>query len=173
MSTYTPQTSVTDRPVKTQGLANDFKPINTSPRIADGATPIDPGMAVIGAAGDDEVTLPSAVFTYAAFEGVVINSLMSKEKSLLSGDKSFVAGDPLTVIKDGEVDVLLGGDVTEGDDLFFVHTAGGASPIHTFRADLDTDKASPVPAIALETQVAGQLATIHVSYGAKISKVIT
>ena len=171
---FTPQTSVEDRKTRLQGRYNAFKPINTSTRIAEGATAIDPGMAVLdGSEAGKEVILPAATFTYANFQGVVGWSSTDKEKALLTGDKSYIAGNELAIVRDGEVEILLGGTVAYEDDLFFVHTAAGASPIHTYRADLDTNKAAPVPVIALEAGVAGDIIRAHVSLGAKISKALT
>ena len=169
---YTPQTSVEDRDTRMQGRINTFKPVNTAARTADGATAIDPGMAVIKSTADYDVILPAAVFTYAAFQGVVGWSPVDNEQNILTGDKSYAANDPLTIVRDGEVEILLGGTVAYEDDLFFVHTAG-ASPVHTYRADLDTAAASPVPMIALEAGVAGDIIKAHVSLGAKISQALT
>ena len=173
MAKYTPQTSVTDRDTRVQGRISAFKPVNTDSRTADGATAIDPGMAVIKSTADYDVILPAAIFTYAQFQGVVAWSPTDKEISLDAGDKSYEANDDVTIIKDGEVEILLGGTVAMDDDLFFVHTAAGASAIHTYRADLDTNKASQVPMIALEAGVSGDVIKAHVSLGGRISKMLT
>lgn len=170
---FTPQVEVTDRATRVQGRVNATKPINTAVRTADGTVGIDPGMAVIKSTADYDVILPAAAFTYANFQGVAALSLTDKEQALLTGDKSYSANDEVTIVRDGEVEILLGGTVAYEDDLFFVHTAAGASAIHTYRADLDTDKASAVPMIALEAGVSGDVIQAQVSLGAKISKTLT
>ena len=162
-----PQTEVTDRVIRIQGRFNPFGPIETSPRTADGATAIDPGMAVIKSTADTDVILPAAAFTEIAFQGVVGVSSVDKEKALLTGDKSYVANDLLTIVQDGVVEVLVDDTVAKDGVAWFVHTAG-TSDVHTFRSDIDTDKASSIPAVYLEDGVAGDIVKIRVSAGARI-----
>jgi hypothetical protein len=166
--TYTPQTSVVDRRTRIQGRVNAFDQVSTSVRTADGATAIDPGMAVIKSTADNDVILPAAAFTEIQFQGVVAWSPMDKEQALTTGDKSYVANDPLTIVTDGIVEVLVTDTVAKDGVCWFVHTAGGASTIHTFRSDIDTDKAASIPAIYLEDGVSGDIVRIKISDGARI-----
>ena len=165
---FTPQTSVTDRETEIQGQFNPFDQISTDTRTADGATPIDPGMAVIKSTADTDVILPAAAFTEISFQGVVGLSLVDKEKGILTGDKSFVANDVLTIVTDGKIFVFVDDTVAKDGVAFFVHTTGGASTLHTFRSDLDTNKASSIPAVYLTDGVSGDLVQIRVSEGARI-----
>lgn len=169
MGAYTPQTSVTDRVTRIQGRINVFDSPKTSARTADGSTAIDPGMAVIKSTADYDVVLPAAAFTEIQFQGVVAWSPMQPEQALTTGDKSYSANDDLTIIEDGIVEVLVTDTVAKDGVCWFVHTAGGASTIHTFRSDIDTDKASSIPAIYLEDGVSGDIVKIRVSAGARIS----
>lgn len=165
---FTPQTSVTDRVTRIQGRINPFGQISTATRTADGATAIDPGMAVIKSTADTDVILPAAAFTEIQFQGVVALSFLDKEQALSTGDKSYVANDVLTIIEDGDVEVLVEDTVAKDGVAWFVHTTGGASSLHTFRSDIDTDKASSIPAIFLEDGVTGDIVKIRVSAGARI-----
>lgn len=169
---FTPQTSVTDRETEIQGQFNPFDQITTDTRTADGATAIDPGMAVIKSTLDTDVILPAAAFTEIAFQGVVGLSLVDKEQNILTGDKSFVANDVLTIVTDGKIFVLVDDTVAKDTPCYFVHTAGGASAIHTFRSDADTARASTIPAVYLTDGVADDLVQIRVSEGARISTVL-
>jgi hypothetical protein len=166
--TYTPQTSVTDRRTRIQGRVNAFDQVSTSVRTADGATAIDPGMAVIKSTADYDVILPAAAFTEIQFQGVVALSLTDKEQALSTGDKSYVANDELSIVTDGIIEVLVTDTVAKDGVAYFVHTTGGASTIHTWRSDADTDKASSAPAIFLEDGVTGDIVKIKVSDGARI-----
>jgi len=169
---YTPQTSVEDRATRVQGRLNNVANAKTVTRTADGATAIDPGMAVIKSTADTDVILPAAAFTYANFQGVAAWSPVDQEQALLTGDRSYSANDPVTVAEDGEIEVLVTDTVAKDGACYFVHTAGGSSTIHTFRSDLDTDKASAIPAIFLEDGVSGDVVKIQVSYGARIAQII-
>ncbi len=173
MGGYTPQTEITDRVTRIQGRINPVGAVNTSTRIADGATAINAGMAVIKSTADNAVILPAAAFTYANFQGVVGFSPVDTEATISAGSREYDSGDVLTIAKSAEVEILLGGTVTKDADLFFVHTAGGASLIHTFRADADTARASAVPMIANEGGVAGQVIKAQVSEDARISQLLT
>lgn len=170
---FTPQTSVTDRDTKIQGQFNPFDQITTDTRTADGATAIDPGMAVIKSTADKDVILPAATFTHIQFQGVVGLSLLDKEQSITTGDKSYVANDVLTIVTDGKIHVLVEDTVAKDGPVFFVHTTGGASTLHTFRSDLDTDKADEIPAVFLEDGVTGDLVEIRISEGARIGTVLS
>lgn len=164
---YTPQTSVVDRVTRIQGRFNPFDQVSTSVRTADGATAIDPGMAVIKSTADTDVILPAAAFTEMAFQGVVGWSPVDNEQALTTGDKSYIANDVLTIVTDGIVEVLVDDTVAKDGVAWFVHTVG-TSAVHTFRSDIDTDKASSIPAVYLEDGVAGDIVKIRVSAGARI-----
>jgi len=165
---FTPQTVVTDRETKIQGQFNPFDQISTDTRTADGATSIEVGMALIKSTSDKDVILPAAAFTEIEFQGIAGLSLLDKEKSLTTGDKSYVANDVLTIVLDGKITVLVTDTVAKDGVVYFVHTTGGASTIHTFRSNLDTDKASSIPAVYLASGVTGDLVEIRVSQGARI-----
>lgn len=169
---YTPQTSVTDRKTRIQGRYNPNEPIITSTRTADGATAIDPGMAVIKSTADYDVKLPGATFTLIAFQGVVGWSPMDKEKAISTGDKSYVANDELTIIEDGVVEVLVTDTVAKDGLCYFTHTTGGSSTVNTFRSDADTDKADPIPAVYLEDGVTGDIVRIRISQGARTASLL-
>ena len=169
---YTPQTSVTDRVTRIQGRIHPAEPVITSSRTADGATAIDPGMAVIKSTADRDVILPAATFSIIAFQGVAAWSPMDKEKAISTGDKSYVANDELTIIEDGVVEVLVTDTVAKDGLVYFVHTTGGSSTLHTFRSDLDTDKADIIPAVFLEDGVTGDIVQIRISQGARTASLI-
>jgi hypothetical protein len=168
---FTPQTSVTDRTTRIQGRYNATEPIITETRTADGSTAIDPGMAVIKSTADYDVTLPTATFSLVAFQGVVGWSPLDKEKAISTGDKSYVANDELTIVIDGVVEVLVTDTVAKDGAVYFTHTAGD-SDVHTFRADLDTNKAQLIPAIYMEDGVSGDIVRIRISQGARTASLI-
>lgn len=165
---FTPQTSVTDRRTRIQGRVNAFDQVSTSVRTADGATSIDPGMAVIKSTADTDVILPAATFTEIAFQGVVVWSPVDQEQQQSDGDRSYVANDVLAICTDGIIEVLVTDTVAKDGVAYFTHTTGGASTLHTWRSDLDTDKAASTPAIFLEDGVTGDIVKIKVSDGARI-----
>ncbi len=169
---YTPQTSVTDRLTRIQGRINSFEPVITSARTADGATSIDPGMAVIKSTADYDVVLPAATFSLIEFQGVVGWSAVDKEQAISTGDKSYVANDELTICEDGVVEVLVTDTVAKDGLVYFTHTAAGDSTIHTFRADADTNKADPIPATYMEDGVSGDVVRIRISQGARTASLL-
>lgn len=168
---FTPQTAVTDRVTKIQGQFNPFDQITTDTRTADGATAIEAGMAVIKSTADTDVILPAAAFTEIAFQGVVGYSPVDTEQTLLTGVRTYVANDVLTIVRDGKVFVLVDDTVAKDGVVWFVHTAGGDSDLHTYRIDIDTDKASAIPAVYETDGVAGDLVLIRVSEGARIATI--
>lgn len=99
-------------------------------------------------------------------------SPFQNEKALSTGVNSYVDKDPIPILKEGIISVLLGGDVTEGGIGFFVHTVG-TSALHTWRADIDTDKASEVPGRYMEDGVSGDVVKFRLSTNAGTGSIIT
>lgn len=165
---FTPQTSIVDRVTRIQGRLDDFALPLTDTKIVEGATPIEAGMAVIKGASAEQVILPVATFTFAAFRGIAVWSPVDKEKNLDTGVKVYELEDTLAIAKEGQVEVLVTDTVVEGGSVWFVHTTGGASDLHTFRSDIDTDKAAKIPAVYDEDGTTGDVVKIRVSLGARI-----
>lgn len=168
---FTPQTEITPRVTRIQGRINDFALPLTVTGIIEGATPVDAGMVVIKGTADNEVILPAAAFTIAEFSGVIGWSPVDKEKALFTGVKQYVAGDTASVGEDVEIEVLVTDTVAKWTAVWFVHTVGN-SAVHTFRSDIDTDKASQIPAVYLEAGTTGDIVKIRVSLGAKIASLL-
>jgi hypothetical protein len=126
----------------------------------DGTYTILPGQLVIkGTAG---VELPVAAFTFQNIEGIVNYDSVEATHEITTNVTGFVDEDYMSIHKKGYLAVTLTGTVAKGGKLFFVHTAGGASALHTWRGDLDTDKASAIPAVATEAGVSGD--TIEIKF---------
>ena len=156
-----------------QGQIQNPSIADTEEGIVDDANPIYGGYTMIQGTNEKDRSLPVAAFTFAAFRGLAVWSGQAKEKNLYTGDNSYSDDDPITLLKRGIIPVLLGETVVKGDTAFFVHTAGGASPIFTYRNDLDTNKASEIPAVFEQGGVSGDIVLLRVSIDAAIAKILT
>ena len=145
----------------------------TAVKIVDEVNGIAPGEVVVKGSSEDEVTAADAVFTKATFRGVAAYSGFAKEKDISTGVNIYEDNDPITILRKGIIPVLLGGTVTEGGTGFYVHTTGGASALHTWRADLDTDKAAEVPGVYLQDGVSGDVVLFQLEIAAGIGSILT
>ncbi len=168
------QTTVTEfRANYVAGQVQNSSIADTASKIAETATSILPGDVVIKGSLEDDVTGVAAAFTKTTFRGIAIWSAFQNEKALSTGVNSYTDQDPIPILKRGVIAVLLGGTVVEGGTGFFVHTTGGASTLHTWRADLDTDKASQVPGVYLDDGVSGDVVRFRLSIDAGIGSILT
>lgn len=168
------QTTVSEfRNTYVAGQLHDPSTAQTRTKIVDDSTNILPGDVVVKGTGQYDVKGAVAAFTKATFRGVAIWNAFQNEKALTTGVNSYSDDQPIPVLEEGIIAVLLGGTVTEGGTGFFVHTAGGASALHTWRADLDTDKASEVPGVYLQDGVSGNIVLFKLSRNAGIGSVLT
>ena len=156
-----------------QGQIHNPSIADTQEALVDDSNPVYPGYAMVQGTDDDDVSIPVAAFTFADFRGLVAWSGQAKEKALYTGDNSYSDDDPLTLLKRGFMAVKLGGTVAKGDTAFFVHTSGGVSAQWTYRNDLDTDKASEIPAVFEDAGVSGDIVLLRVSIDAAIAKTLT
>jgi hypothetical protein len=168
------QTSVTEyRDQYIVGDIQDPSTCMTAVKIVDDSTNIVPGDVVVKASSENEVKGAVAAFTKATFRGVAVYGGLTNEKALTTGVNTYADNEPITILRKGVIPVLLGGTVTEGGTGFFVHTAGGASSLHTWRADLDTDKAAEVPGVYLQDGVSGETVLFQLEIAAGIGSVLT
>ena len=168
------QTSVSEfRNAYVQGQMHNPSIADTEQRIVDDSTNIVPGDVVVQGTADDDVKGAVAAFTKATFQGIAIWSGQAKEKALSTGVNTYADNEPIPILKRGIIAVLLGGTVAKGGTGFFVHTAAGASALHTWRADLDTDKASEVPGVYLSDGVSGDIVLFRLSVDAGIGSILT
>ncbi len=128
----------------------------TSTGISESASAITIGNLVVSGTSKFGVDIPTAAFTYADIYGVV-GYEVNTEKAIGTNLISYTDGDQFMVVRKGYIALELTGTVAKGGHLYFVHTDGGASAIHTWRGDLDTDKASKTPIVALEAGVSGDI----------------
>lgn len=106
--------------------------------------------------------LPAAAFVFADIYGIVIRDPVRAQK-FRTGGITYEEDEHIPVIRRGYMAVTLTqAAVAKGAKLFFVHTAGGASAIHTWRKDLDTNKASAAPVIAQEAGGVGDIIEVLV-----------
>jgi hypothetical protein len=111
---------------------------------------------------------PVAAFTFDQFAGIIVNAVGISEKQLSTGEIDIESGQSFTVLRKGKVIVRFTQNFTEGNSVFFVHTAGGASAQWTYRVDLDTDKASKIPAKCLSSGLSGELGEIELNVDLRI-----
>jgi len=122
------------------------------------------GQAVIkGTDARSQGKKPVAAFTFDEFGGVIIKATGLSEKAQADGAIDILNGQGFTVMRKGYMAVKVTETVAVDDDVFFVHTAGGASALHTFRKDLDTDKASKIPAVYKQAGVDGDIVEIKIN----------
>lgn len=145
----------------------------TASRIAETASAIIPGEVVIKGTLEGDVTGVAAAFTKATFRGIAIWNSFQNEKALSTGVNSYGDAEPIPILRKGVIAVLLDDTVVEGGTGFFVHTAAGDSDLHTWRIDLDTDKASEVPGVYLEDGVAGDIILFELDIMAGIGSILT
>lgn len=111
-------------------------------------------------AGDNTGTLDYSVpsFTQKDIAGIVVKPVSGGiAKRFSDGVINFELGDSITVLEEGDIAIELGSDVKAGDDAFYVHTPGGASNLHTYRNDADTDKAVQIPGSFRQDGVEGDI----------------
>ena len=110
-----------------------------------------------------QAILPAAAFGFGDFSGIAIHAIGISEKALGTGALNIVTDQGFTTIREGYVAVKLGATVAAGDYVFVVHTTGGATALYGYRKDLDTDKASKIPAIYMQGGVSGDIVEIYVN----------
>lgn len=154
------------------GQISDPSVAKTRQKVAETATAILPGEVVIKGTLEDDVTGVAAAFTQTTFRGISIHSGFANEKALSTGVNSYADQDPIPIMEAGTIAVLLGEDVTEGGIGYFVHTVG-ASALHTWRSDLDTNKASQVPGRYLQDGVSGEVILLKLDDAAGLGSVLT
>lgn len=167
------QTSVSE--FRDQYIVGDIQnptEATTMVKIVDDSTNILAGEVVVKSS-ETEVKGAVAAFTKATFRGIAVLGLFTNEKALTTGVNSYTDNEPITFLRKGVIPVLLGGTVVEGGTGFFVHTAAGASALHTWRADLDTDKASEVPGVYLQGGASGETVLFQLEIAAGIGSVLT
>lgn len=111
-------------------------------------------------AGDNTGTLDYSVepFTQKDIAGIVVNPVSGGiAKRFADGVINYKFGAEITVLEEGDIAIELGSDVKENNDAFYVHTPGGASPLHTYRNDADTDKAVQIPGRFRQDGVKGDI----------------
>lgn len=138
----------------------------TETRIVEESTGLIPGNVAIQGTDDIEVARADAAFTQETFQGIVVYSDVGREKALTTGTVTYEDASEVTILKDGVIAVPITDTVTKNEIVFFTHTTGGASTLHTYRGDLDTDKAAEIPAYFLDSGVTGDIVRIRVRTGA-------
>lgn len=106
--------------------------------------------------------LPAAAFLFPAIYGVVIRD-SAKAQKFRTGGIVYEEDDHIPVLRKGYMAVTLTGTVAKGANLFFVHTAGGASALHTWRGDADTARASKTPITAVQGGGSGDIIEVLVN----------
>ena len=168
------QTSVTEyRARDIQGQIINPTEAVTEVRIVDDSDNITAGLTVVQSTADIDVALPDAAFTKAEFQGIAVWDGVDREKALSTGINTYEDDSPITLLLEGVTAVPVTDTVSKNGTVFFVHTTGGASTKHTYRSDLDTDKASEIPAYYLEDGTTGNLVRIRVSKKAGLGSLLT
>ena len=120
-------------------------------------------LLLIGSSDPEEGAVrPAAAFAQNRIKGIVMAPVSGGvQKRYSDGAIFFEQGDSMTLVQEGDIAVLLDDNVSAFDNVFYVHTAGGASAQYTYRNDLDTDKASQIPAQFLEAGSPGDIVLIR------------
>ena len=126
------------------------------------------GYVVNHGANEGTITLPTAAFASTAVAGIAGYTGLAKEKDWTTGTWSYDLYDDVSVLEDGIIAVyftqeVTQTDITAGAKPYFVHTAGGASTVYTFRKDADTDKASVIEGRIIYPVIADSLGLIKIN----------
>lgn len=168
------QTTVTEyQDQYVAGQIHNPNEAKTRTHVVNDSNGIPYGRAVIKGTAENEVKNPTAAFTKAVFRGIAAWTPVGTEKALLTGTNTVANDEEIYILKTGVISVLVTDTVTEGGTVFYTHTTGGASTLYTFRSDLDTDKASEIPAVFLEDGVTGDIVKIQLMYAAGIGSILT
>ncbi len=168
------QTSVSEfRDKYVAGQLHNPSIVDTESRLVDDSTNILPGDVVLQSTLDIDVVGAVAAFTKVTFQGIAIWNAFQNEKALSTGLNTYEDDQPIPILKRGVIAVLLGDTVAKGGTGFFVHTTGGDSTLHTWRIDLDTNKASEVPGVYLQGGDSGDIVLFRLSIDAGIGSVLT
>jgi len=162
------QTAAQEYPVKYRaGLITRSSGLITSTGVSESSTNILQGQLVISDTAKNGVDLPASAFAFKSVYGVVALQ-HDKAKNINANTITYVDEDELLIVQQGFVALTITDTVAKNDNLFFVHTAGGDSAIHTYRADMDTNKASITPIKALEAGTSGSIIECYVNIYANI-----
>ncbi len=135
--------------------------LETVTGVSEDAIAIKPGYLVELGTSKNGVVLPANAFTTKELLGVV-GLETNKEKKLDTGVIEYDDGDNMVVVRRGYMFLTIADTITKGEYLFSVHTTAGASELYEWRADLDTNKASQSPVIAMESGVDGDTIEVFV-----------
>lgn len=105
--------------------------------------------------------LPVAAFLFPVIVGIVVRD-PARAQTFRTGGVTYETDEHVAVLGKGFMTITLTEAVSKGDKMFFVHTVG-ASPVHTWRSDLDTNKASAAPMIAQEAGGIGDIIEVLVN----------
>lgn len=105
--------------------------------------------------------LPVAAFLFPVIVGIVVRD-PARAQTFRTGGVTYETDEHVAVLRKGFMTITLTEAVSKGDKMFFVHTVG-ASPVHTWRSDLDTNKASAAPMIAQEAGGIGDIIEVLVN----------
>lgn len=111
-------------------------------------------------AGDNTGTLDYSVpaFTQKDIAGIVVKPVTGgRAKRFSDGYLKYSFGQTMTVIKEADIALELGGTVSAQSDLYYVNTPGGSYPIHTFVGDDDSGNAVKIPARNYQAGVVGDI----------------
>ncbi len=147
-----------DKYVAGQIVGDDFR---LETMIAEDASNIDPGMIVIKGTADKQAKKPTAAFAPATIQGIVINN-QRLEKAISTGDRAIQDEETFTVLTRGKIAVPVTDTVARGETAWFVHTVG-TSAVHTWRGDIDTNKASKIPGRYLEAGTTGDIVLVEIN----------
>jgi hypothetical protein len=165
------QTTALEYPVKYRaGMITRSSDIVTSTGISESSTDILQGQLVISDTAKNGVDLPVATFNPSQIFGIV-GVEMNKAKNIGVNTITYENGDSMLIVQKGFIALSISDTVTKNQSLYFVHTAGGASPIHTFRSDADTARADVTPIKALEAGVSGDIIECYVDVYAPIGNI--
>ncbi len=149
-------------PKWTEGQLTRSDPHRVKTKISDDINSLKIGQVVVKGASTKHAKLPQEDFTYDDFLGVVIHAIGINEKKIGTGEVEIEPSQPFTVLDKGSVAIKVSADVFDGGTVYFNHTEG-ASPIHTFRGDADSGKASKIPARFMDSGIAGDLVEIEIN----------
>jgi hypothetical protein len=162
------QTTALEYPVRYRnGLITRNEGLITDTGVSESSSNILIGQTVIADTAKKGVDLPAAAFTLGAVYGVV-GYEFNKAKNINANTITYADEDEMLIVRQGFVAITIADTIAKGANLFFVHTTGGASAIHTYRSDLDTDKASITPIRALEGGSSGDTIECYINVFANI-----
>lgn len=133
------------------GFVGQYGDLETSNILSRSAEVVlDFGLAVVRGTADDQCKLATA--TGGSFLGITGRTIAGTADT--AGDRKYQVGESVNILDLGTIYAICEDGCTQGDPVYFRHTAGTGSVIGALRTDADTATADLIPNAVWDTTVA-------------------